>query len=114
MAGLVWSFALAGIGIVGLWLAGSGRWYGWAIGVAAQVAWIAYAVVTGQWGFIVSSLGYGFVYSRNLLRLARPSCAHSSIAGIFGDEINRLGGVRLLCRDCGAYLEGPVSLANEK
>jgi hypothetical protein len=65
---VIWSFVLATIGIAGLWVAGLGRKVGWAMGLGAQVLWIAYAVATGQWGFIVSALAYGFVYARNWLR----------------------------------------------
>lgn len=44
-------------------------------------------------------------------RHARRRCPHASLAGIYGDEINHVGGWRLLCRDCWRYLDGPVSLA---
>lgn len=71
MTNLIWSIALAALGIAGLWLAGSGRWFGWALGLVAQVAWILFALVTGQLGFILSALAYGFVYGRNLLRWRR-------------------------------------------
>ena len=32
-----------------------------AVGVAVQLLWIAYAVTTAQWGFIGSALAYGAV-----------------------------------------------------
>lgn len=38
-------------------------------------------------------------------------CPHSNLRGIYGDEINMVGGLRLQCRDCGSYLNGPVTLA---
>lgn len=38
-------------------------------------------------------------------------CPHSNLRGIYGDEINAVGGFRLQCRDCGSYLYGPVILA---
>jgi hypothetical protein len=38
-------------------------------------------------------------------------CPHANKIGIYGDEINRTGGFRLRCADCGRYLNGPVSLA---
>ena len=63
---MFWSYILAAVGILGLWLAGNKNKWGWAIGLGAQVLWIIYAVVTKQYGFIFSSLGYGFVYIRNL------------------------------------------------
>lgn len=60
-----WSYGLAAIGVLGLWLAGRKKKVGWAIGLGAQGLWIAYAIVTRQWGFIVSALAYGFVYAKN-------------------------------------------------
>jgi len=63
-----WSWALAGVGITGLFLAGSSRKIGWAIGISAQVLWIMYAVSTRQWGFLATALAYGWVYARNWLR----------------------------------------------
>lgn len=68
MTNLIWSAALAGVGIVGLWLAGSQRRAGWAVGFAAQLLWIVFALVSGQYGFIVSAVAYGFVYARNFWR----------------------------------------------
>ena len=40
--------------------------------------------------------------------LARLHCAHRNIEGIYGDEINAVGGYRLHCIDCDAWLHGPV------
>lgn len=66
-----WSISLAAIGILGIWLAGQKRALGWAVGVAAQLLWVAYAVVTGQWGFILSAVVYGAVYGLNWWRWTR-------------------------------------------
>lgn len=62
---IIWSFVLAGIGILGIWLAGRKNLWGWAVGVGAQLLWIAYAIVTQQWGFIASAVAYGSVYAIN-------------------------------------------------
>jgi hypothetical protein len=35
-----------------LWSAGTERWWGWLLGGSVQLPWIAYAVVTAQFGFI--------------------------------------------------------------
>lgn len=61
-----WSYLLTVVGVFGLWLAGRQDWRGWAVGLAAQLLWIAYATATRQWGFYVSALAYGWVYFRNL------------------------------------------------
>jgi hypothetical protein len=63
-----WSWLLASIGLVGLWLAGSRRTAGWWIGLAVQLLWIAYALVSKQYGFIASAVAYAVVNARNLRR----------------------------------------------
>ena len=64
---MIWSLVLAAVGIAGLWLAGKKNSWGWAIGLAAQVLWVIYALVTQQYGFIISALAYGFVYAKNFI-----------------------------------------------
>lgn len=44
----------------------------------------------------------------------RRYCPHSDLSGIYGDEINAVGGWRLQCRDCGRYIDGPVALAKSR
>ena len=41
-------------------------------------------------------------------------CPPLNLRGIYGDEINHRNGYRLICRDCGRLLEGPVSVATRK
>lgn len=68
-----WSWLLTGVGVTGLFLAGSKRALGWALGVAAQGFWIAYALATAQYGFLLSALVYGWVYMRNWLKWRKES-----------------------------------------
>jgi hypothetical protein len=63
---MVWSLVLGAVGVFGLYLAGRKSWVGWAINAAAQLLWLAYAIVTEQYGFIITALAYGWVYLRNL------------------------------------------------
>lgn len=67
-ANLIWSIVLAAVGITGLWLAGSKNIWGWAISLGAQVLWIVFALVSGQYGFLLSAVAYGFVYARGFRR----------------------------------------------
>lgn len=60
-----WSYVLTAVGIVGLYLAGRKSPWGWAVGIGAQALWLAYAIATQQWGFLVSCFAYGAVYVRN-------------------------------------------------
>lgn len=74
----LWSWALAAVGITGIWLAGRNNKLGWAIGLGAQVLWVAYAVATSQWGFLATAFAYGFVYGRNWLRWRNAERAHAA------------------------------------
>lgn len=65
---LIWSIALAAIGILGIYLAGNKSKFGWAVSFGAQALWLIFALVTTQYGFILSALAYGWVYGRNFLR----------------------------------------------
>lgn len=56
-----WSWLLAAIGVTGLYLTTRRNRWGYAIGVSVQALWIAYAVATSQYGFIISALVYGSV-----------------------------------------------------
>jgi hypothetical protein len=60
-----WSYLLTAVGVFGLYLAGRKDRRGWMVGIGAQVLWVAYAVSTHQWGFLVSAGAYGWVYARN-------------------------------------------------
>lgn len=64
----IWSWALTAVGVFGLYLAGRRSPWGWAVGIAAQTLWLAYAINTRQWGFLVSCFAYGAVYIRNFRR----------------------------------------------
>lgn len=72
---MLWSYLLAAVGILGIWLAGRKNLWGWAVGAGAQVLWIAYGLVTRQYGFILSAVAYGCVYARNFVRWKREEAA---------------------------------------
>lgn len=60
MISLWWSFTLTTIGVTGLFLVyRSQSLAGPIIGLAVQLAWIAYAIATRQWWFLVSAFAYG-------------------------------------------------------
>lgn len=65
---LVWSIALSVIGIAGIFIAGRKNSLGWFIGLSAQLLWIIFAIVTKQYGFILSALAYGWVYGTNWMK----------------------------------------------
>lgn len=67
-----WSVLLTAAGGLGwLLVTVEQRRAGFTVGVATQALWISYAVVTRQWGFIVSALLFGAINVLGLIRLAR-------------------------------------------
>lgn len=60
-----WSYVLTLVGCVGLLLAGRKKSLGWAFGFFAQGLWAMYGAATGQYGFVIGSLIYGYVYALN-------------------------------------------------
>lgn len=65
---MIWSLVLAAIGITGLYLAGKKNYWGWAIGIFAQLLWIAYAINTKQYGFLATAVAYAWIYSKNFIQ----------------------------------------------
>lgn len=51
-ASALWPWLLTGLQVFSLWAAGRRHWWAWLLGGSVQLPWIAYAVMTGQVGFI--------------------------------------------------------------
>lgn len=56
LQGVCWLLVVGGV--VGTYLAGSGRRWAWLVLFGLQPVWIAYAVATGQPGFVLGSMAY--------------------------------------------------------
>jgi hypothetical protein len=52
-APVFWTWALTGLQVTAMWVAGRGQAWGWMVGSAVQPGWIVYALLTNQLGFIV-------------------------------------------------------------
>ena len=48
-----WTWALTGLQVMALWVAGRGQAWGWMLGSAVQPGWIACALMTDQLGFVI-------------------------------------------------------------
>lgn len=60
MISLWWSFTLTAIGVTGLVLVyRSQSLAGPLVGLGIQALWVAYAIATRQWWFLVSAFAYG-------------------------------------------------------
>lgn len=70
---MLWSWILATIGVAGLFLTTRKLAAGFAIGMGVQVLWVAYAVVTDQYGFIFSASAFFAVNAWGLWQWTRPA-----------------------------------------
>jgi hypothetical protein len=62
------SWCLAPFGLLGMWVVGLKKRWGWVLGMSTQSLWAFYAVGTGQYGFLIGTCSYFAVYLRNWLR----------------------------------------------
>jgi hypothetical protein len=68
---MMWSWVLAVIGVTGIFLVGRKTIWGWLILCVNECLWIAYALITDQYGFIAMSLAYAAVYIKSFLHWKR-------------------------------------------
>ena len=61
----LWSWVLAAIGVSGIYFVGRKTVWGWLILLFNEIIWIAHAIITEQYGFIVSAVAYAVVYIRS-------------------------------------------------
>jgi hypothetical protein len=66
-----WPWLLTGLQVLSLWAAGGRRWWGWLLGASVQPPWIAYAILTGQWGFLPGCAISAAVQTYSYLRQPR-------------------------------------------
>lgn len=62
------SWCLAPFGLLGMWVVGQKRRWGWVLSMATQSLWAFYAVGTGQYGFLIGTVSYFAVYLRNWVK----------------------------------------------
>jgi len=82
------SYVLAAGGILGIWLAGRKNLWGWALGLSMQVLWVGFAIVTAQYGFLLSAAGYGWVYWHNWSKWRREQRAEAEGLEVLARRVN--------------------------
>lgn len=93
---MIWSFLLMIVGVAGLYLAGRDKAIGWLVGMFAQVLWVIYALVTGQYGFLISAVVYGVVYTKNFMawqpriKLGKPETITVNVQDTKGEKRGNL------------------------
>jgi len=68
-----WSYVLAAIGVTGIFFVGRKTIWGWFVLLFNEVLWIAYALITNQYGFILSAIAYAIVYIKSYLLWRREA-----------------------------------------
>lgn len=63
----LWSWILTAIGLAGFFLAGRKVWWCWYVNIANQIVWLAYSLVTHQYGFLVGTAAYSIVFTKNAI-----------------------------------------------
>jgi hypothetical protein len=67
----IFPFVLMAVGIVGFELAGRLVWWAWYVNIANQGLWLAFALITGYWGFVVGTIFYTYQFSLNAYRWSK-------------------------------------------
>lgn len=66
-----WSWILTAVGLFGFYVAGKKIWWSWYVNIANQFIWFAYATLTQQWGFLVGTFAYLFIFTKNAIQWTR-------------------------------------------
>ncbi|CAN5859737.1 hypothetical protein BH23ACT4_BH23ACT4_09940 [soil metagenome] len=75
-----WPWILTALQVVALGAAGQSFWWGWLLGASVQMPWIAYAIVTGQIGFIPGCVVSAMVQTHSFIQSSREP--HSGRGGV--------------------------------
>jgi nicotinamide riboside transporter PnuC len=75
---MTWDWVLGIVGVTGIFLVGRKTIWGWLVLLLNECLWIAYAVITDQYGFMVMAIAYGIIYIKSYFgwrredRISRP------------------------------------------
>lgn len=69
-ADMLWTAVLVPVSILGVWLAAH-HWYGWAISLASEVLWAAYALALHSTSLLVMSFIWAAIHARNTVSTFR-------------------------------------------
>ena len=64
---MMWSYLLAGLGVLSLYLTGKKLKSGWVVGLVNSGLWIIYGLTSNQYGFILSAVVFIVVQYKNYL-----------------------------------------------
>jgi hypothetical protein len=84
----IWSWALAVIGVSGIYFVGRKSAWGWWVLVVNEFLWIAYAIKTEQYGFIFSAIAYAIVYIRSYIHWTSDKKIIAQNKATLSDELD--------------------------
>lgn len=68
-----WSWVLAVIGLSGIAMVGAIRREGWLVLILNETLWVAYALKTRQYGFILMAATYAVIYVHSYRKWGRST-----------------------------------------
>lgn len=71
-------YLLVAVGLLGFVLAGQKKWYAWYVNIACQFLWLAYAIISQQYGFILGAIVYTIVFTRNAVKWTKDHFAEKA------------------------------------
>lgn len=74
----IWSAALGATALLSTHLAGERRRSAWVVGMISQAGWFGFMFVTSNFGFLVSFIGFSFVYIRNHRKWSKPATGQNT------------------------------------
>ena len=63
----MWSYVLAGLGILSIYLTGKKLRSGWVVGLINSGLWAVYALTSANYGFLISSAFFIAIQTKNLV-----------------------------------------------
>lgn len=81
------SWALAPFGLLGMYVVGLKKRWGWVLSMTTQSLWALYAIGTLQFGFLIGTVSYFIVYLKNWTGWGRPAAdpALEALRAVFAD-----------------------------
>jgi hypothetical protein len=86
----VLTYILSAVGILGFFLAGKKVWWAWYVNIANQLIWLFFSVITQQWGFLIATLFYFVVFSKNAYHWTKEHVRAkglSNLADVFDEKV---------------------------
>lgn len=76
----IWSAALGATALLSTHLAGERRRSAWVVGMISQAGWLGFMFLVHNFGFLVSFIGFTFVYIRNHRKWSQPAAEQTGPA----------------------------------